>query len=142
MVTCLTNEVFDGNKEFTINPVVKKATTTTKTKQNKDRTRNWKNKYTNTAKQNVTIMKKKNPHCQKANQFWAYRRLKKGIHSPSGVMVGLISCKLSTLSTGPLCLILMMGTLSHDPAKKCFIIKRVQQQSRSSGEVERNENVL
>ena len=42
MVTSLTNEVFDGNKEFTINPVVKKATTTTKTKQNKDRTRNWK----------------------------------------------------------------------------------------------------
>ena len=40
MVTNLTNEVFDGNKEFTINPVVKKATTTTKTKQNKDRTRN------------------------------------------------------------------------------------------------------
>ena len=36
-------KIFDGNKEFTINPVVKrKTTTTTKTRQNKDRTRNWK----------------------------------------------------------------------------------------------------
>ena len=33
MVTSLTNEVFDGNKEFTINPVVKKNNNKNKTKQ-------------------------------------------------------------------------------------------------------------
>ena len=35
MVTSLTNEVFDGNKEFTINPVVKKQQQ--QQKQNKTR---------------------------------------------------------------------------------------------------------
>ena len=78
MVTSLTNEVFDGNKEFTINPVVKKATTTTKTKQNKDRTRNWKNKYTNTAKQNVTIMKKKKSSLPEGQPILSLQAIEEG----------------------------------------------------------------
>ena len=69
MVTSLTNEVFDGNKEFTINPVVKKSNNNNKNKTKQGQDQKLKNKYINTAKQNVTIMKEKNPHCLKAKQF-------------------------------------------------------------------------
>ena len=67
MVTSLTNEVFDGNKEFTINPVVKKKQ---QQKQNKTRIGlEIEKQIYKHSKAKCNHNEKKNPHCLKANQF-------------------------------------------------------------------------